>query len=118
MPQLPSFPLTAFVWRDTDWTSSFPPIGEFPCELIMRKLVVAHVGTVLATARIAVVELWFPAGTDVRGWEGSSSDDVVEFPADSGRLYRVVYVDDYAKGHPNEFRVAYAQHFLKPEPLP
>jgi len=49
----------------------------------------------------------FPAGTDVR--DGScllGTTDLIECPPTSGRWYIVTYVDDVARGFPNEYRFA------------
>jgi hypothetical protein len=47
-----------------------------------------------------------PPGTDIRDpWSGTGAD-LVECPLGTGRFYRVAIVDDVAKGHANEYRVA------------
>lgn len=116
--QLPSFPAAANIWRFANYVGAFPPDVVTVSELILRKPVFHRYfnGTTVVTT--FVVELWFPPLTDVRGWEGHIGQDVVEFPAGSGRVYLVSYVDDYAKGLPNEFRVAFCEPFDLPTPLP
>lgn len=53
-----------------------------------------------------IVELLCPALTDIRGVINAGGADYVEVPAGSGRFYTVNWVDDVAKGFPNEYRVA------------
>jgi len=118
MPSLPSFPGLCNIWRFTNWTGSFPPDVETLCELVDRRPYVQAVYDGTSFAYVQHVELWFPAGTDVRGSIPSGSSDVVEFPAGSGRLYLAVAVGDHAKLLPNEFRYALARPFIFPWPLP
>lgn len=118
MSQLPSFPHLAYIWRQASWVANDPPDVEELCELVMRKPVVMTIPASLGLNSVPVVELWFPAGTDVRGFGGTPVHDFIEFPKNSGRIYVAIYVDDYAKGHPNEFRVAFSMPFQMPEPLP
>lgn len=52
--------------------------------------------------------LLVPAGTDLRDHYvlGAPRPDVVEVPIGTGRFYFVAYVDDVARGFPNEYRFA------------
>lgn len=118
MHNLPAFGVPANVWRFANWVAFFPPDVVTESELILRKPVVFINNNGAAFTQSFVVELWFPPLTDVRGWAGHVDPDVVEFPAGSGRLYTTIYVDDYAKGLPNEFRVAFCTPFQMPVPLP
>jgi hypothetical protein len=52
------------------------------------------------------MELLVEKGTDIRDGSATVRGDTVECPAGTGRFYRVGYVDDVAKGFPNEYRVA------------
>jgi len=49
----------------------------------------------------------FPAATDVRDQSQGPAGDILEIPVASGRYYYVSYVDDVAKGFPNEYRQAF-----------
>lgn len=65
------------------------------------------------------VGLLLPAGTDIRGLYHSTSSDVVECPAGSGRLYRCVWMDDVAPGFTNVHREAvleWIRPFITPTP--
>jgi len=48
-----------------------------------------------------------PAGTDIRDSKCNGACDLIELPAGSGRFYLVLFVDDVAKGFPNEYRIGY-----------
>ncbi len=61
--------------------------------------------------------LLLPAGSDIRDYSTSSGDDFAECPSGSGRLYRVKYVDDVARGFPNEYRIAFVIKYV-PWPTP
>lgn len=67
---------------------------------------------------VGYVALLFPAETDVRDESTGPNADVIECPAGSGRLYLALYVDDVAKGFPNEYRqVIVAKVFTSTNPL-
>lgn len=53
------------------------------------------------------VYLLVPAGTDLRDLsQGIPHTDIIEVPQGSGRWYTSTFVDDVAKGFPNEYRFA------------
>lgn len=64
------------------------------------------------------MHLMVPALTDLRSRVMGVFPDYVEVPANTARFYRVSFVDDVAKGHPNEFRQAYLTQVIMPTPLP
>jgi hypothetical protein len=45
-------------------------------------------------------------GVDIRGASSTYIGDMVECPTGTGRYYRVLHVEDVAKGFPNEYRRA------------
>lgn len=116
--QFPTFAADANIWREASWVAVLPPDVVTVASLIMRKPTVFTIPAALDLESGVVVELWFPPLTDVRGFKGIPVHDFIEFPAGSGRVYRAIYVDDYAKGFPNEFRVAFCIPYQMPEPLP
>lgn len=71
-----------------------------------RVQVVSTGGTGEVGVLVLTMNLLLPALTDVRGPQDVLSPDLVEVPADSGRWYKVVAVDDIGKGFANEHRSA------------
>lgn len=60
-----------------------------------------------------------PKLTDIHGQRPGFGPDNVEVPAGSGRYYRVMFVDDWAKGFPNEYRIALILAYADwPSPIP
>lgn len=78
------------------------------CQLTYgRRVQVASTGgTTLPGVLVLVMNLLLPPLTDVRGPQDIAGFDMVEVPADSGRWYQVVGVDDIGKGFANEHRTA------------
>ena len=89
------------------------PSGPFrvyhkECQLTYgRRVQVASTGGTLQAGILTLtMNLLLPAGTDIRGPQDIGSFDMVEVPAESGRWYEVVGVDDIGKGFANEHRTA------------
>lgn len=103
---IPAFPLTVNCWH----SPSFPPA---PADLVFmgnlafgRRVSLDEFADTTAPDPMVSYYLLVPALTDVRDGAGPPSGDTVEVPAGSGRLYKVVYVDDLGKGFANEHRMA------------
>lgn len=111
---LPTFNLTANIWRQALNPSTAPPTLTAPCALVYgrRTQLVIPQTTVLPNKWQAVgpymmtMDLLFPAVTDVRGSQDTAGPDNIECPAGTGRYYHVLTVDDIGKGWPNEHRIA------------
>jgi len=68
---------------------------------------------------LVLMEVLLPAGTDIRGGMSATGSDIIELPQGSARYYKVLGVDDVAKGFANEYRIAWcAQQPPQPTPLP
>jgi hypothetical protein len=85
-----------------------PRLAYVQCQLTYgRRVQVASTG---GTSQVGILtltmNLLLPKLTDVRGPQDTVSFDMVECPADSGRWYQVVGVDDIGKGFTNEHRTA------------
>lgn len=108
---LPHFPLTMNIYKMTFpynfLTKTFRV--SVPCQLRAwgshpRTQYVSAFPTGSIVGEVAVL---CGPHTDIRDNACSGASDLVELPAGSGRWYFVVYVDDVAKGDPNEYRQAY-----------
>ena len=108
---LPIFPVTANVWRGND---AFPqPVPDLATEavLLRNEQIITVGGNQLETMLMK-----FPALTDVRdAYSIGATADYIEYPAASGRYYRVLYVDDLAKGFPNQHRFAVVYKTVNPQ---
>lgn len=103
---VPQFPLAVKIWHAN--------VGPFPIvaapdittvgALRLRKDgIVAAVGGTGPPSTL----LLLPKGTDIRSTHfGGFVADSFECPAGSGRYYTVSFVEDVAKGFPNEYRCA------------
>lgn len=114
---LPNFNLTCNVRPTT--SNAWPP-GTIPatanrltgqaCALVCGHRSTSSAVQISATTSYPTslaMFLLLPVGTDVRGMQDSTGHtDAVECPAGTGRWYQVGWVDDVAKGYPNEHRVA------------
>ena len=106
--RLPKFNLTCSVWNNLDPNSLTPPpplILAFPqiCQLRFPR------GYNLPDLYLPGLPmgLLLPKLTDVRGATPLQPfPSIVEVPAHSGRFYQALFVDDVAKGFPNEHRIA------------
>lgn len=113
---LPTFNLVCDIYGNT--VAGYPP--NFPTRVLRQAAVSCALvcgrrtgGGLSATtggvsgAPLFAMSLLLPALTDIRGIQDTGLvADIVEVPSGSGRWYRVPWVDDVAKGHANEFRVA------------
>lgn len=104
---LPTFPITCEIFD-----SGLPPpagparISGQPCQLRAPQ---ANMTIIIpAAGATSSVVLLLPPGTDIRDpWNAPiNSNDYVEAPSGSGRFYRVMFMDDIAKGFSNEHRFA------------
>jgi len=124
---LPQFNLTANVWSGelsaftTRW-SFLPPVRardfQTPCQLYIQQRVTGSSYAIPfregsnVTAQVLVrIDLRVPAGTSIRyplpnNADGSSTFDLVEVPAGSGKFYFVVFVTPVHQGFANEYLLA------------
>lgn len=104
----PTLNLMCNIWRALG-VSPLPPDPAVPpmttrCQLRMSQ--VAFVESILEQAE-PIMQLKVPKGFDIRASNWTEpAPDLVEVPANSGRFYTVLAVDDVAKGFPTEYRVA------------
>lgn len=118
---VPNFNLTVNIFSGSSGGGGTPREVTVGNLSMGRRLVATHENPVGGPLDVhTYVFLLLPAFTDVRDAYGISGEaDIVEVPADSGRKYGVFYVDDVAKGFPNEYRECV---LIKspgwPEPIP
>ncbi len=113
----PSFNLVCNIYTSNGGPGGVLRIALQPCQL--RAPSKYHTQVDSSHLYVPLWELLFPALTDVRDYGSSSGGDGIEVPAGSGRYYSVGYVDDVAKGFPNEYRMAFvAKRILWPTPIP
>jgi len=116
--RVPSFNLSAFVWSRDDVPPGPVVAGTLPPPRIDGLQCQLRAAGKQSTTQDEPHTWSFgpallcPAGSDIRDWacfDGLAMDkpDLVEVPRESGRYYTVAYVDDVAKGFPNEYRIAY-----------
>jgi hypothetical protein len=88
--------------------SNPPRIVAQECALVYgRRVNVASTGgTTLPGVPLMAMSLLVPKGTDIRGPQDTTSFDMVECPAGTGRWYWVCAVDDIGRGWANEHRSA------------
>lgn len=93
-------------------TPSVPPgpyrLYHQTCQLTYgRRVQVASTGgTTDPGVLVLSMNLLLPPLVDVRGPQDVGGFDMVEVPAESGRWYQVIGVDDIGKGFDNEHRTA------------
>lgn len=107
---LPAFPIMCNIY-----TYGLYPTGprvNCPCNLARGERSV-----IVLTGFSYSMMLLLPPLTDIRGILQSTGPDYVEVPAGSGRFYNVAFVDDTAKGFPNEHRFAILSQVAMPTPL-
>jgi hypothetical protein len=104
---VPQMPLTCRIWGG----NALPPAAhraDLPCQL--RAAGRASSGQDNALAGWPFLwSILLPKLSDVRDTFNPSGSDQVECPEGSGRIYRIVYVDDVAKGFVNEYRIAFVR---------
>lgn len=104
---LPNFNLSVDIWR-----AGLNPATDPPSLTVMANLAWGRRGASPSTGGtgsagvVTLAEiLLLPALTDVRSDEKcGGGDDSVEAPSGTGRIYKVIYVDDIGKGFANEHR--------------
>jgi len=105
MPYLtPRMPLDAAVWTNGSPPPAPPRIASIPCQLKGP----THHGTYERVFAFPGSFIWYalvPKESDIRDQFNTGGADRMEIPAGSGRYYQVAWVDDIAKGFPNEYRL-------------
>lgn len=104
---LPTFNLTCDIYSWGSTIPGTPRIANQPCQLRAPSLTTRTSLTGLTVGGMTSY-LLLPPGVDIRDMNSTpiSSGDFVEVPSGSGRVYLVIYVDDIARGFPNEHRLA------------
>ena len=99
--KIPTMNLICNVWRGD---GAFPKTPDVTCNcnLSPGEFVVGNEGSIGMYLRV-------PAHTDLQWAISAHGSDIVEVPAGSGRFYIVAFVEDIAKGFPNEHRFAVLQ---------
>ncbi len=121
---VPTFNIQCNIWHGLPSgtvPSTIPDIGLQDCQLRWVGRGPAETASVpidIQTTWQPGVTLLVPALTDLRDMLSGTFEDIVEVPAGSGRIYQVKYVDDVAKGFPNEYRMAYLAKTIWPVPAP
>lgn len=111
---VPQFPLTANVWRYLVDVTTHAPILTPPCQLYVNREGANCWNYQTGGHECLVTLMYTPALTDLRAYSPRAVPDTVEVPAGSGRYYRIEHVEDFAKGFPNEFRVARIAQYIPP----
>jgi hypothetical protein len=126
---VPSFPIMCNIWPTWTVPAGAPRVTS-PCNLSVGRAVRAITNGWEPVEPLPLLTvLLLPPLTDVRDAANTGTvGDTVEVPAGSGRYYRVVGVDDVAKGFANEYRYAtifkayddgtYYAGYLWPTPIP
>ena len=102
---LPTFPIVCNIFNKGTYPAGPPRIANQPCQL--RAPTPSAVAAFIPVASQTVtMTLLLPALTDIRDPINAptNSEDWVECPAGSGRVYVAIRVDDIAKGFSNEHR--------------
>lgn len=116
---LPDFILNVNLWRYPAYPPAPPDLTFMGNLAFGRRVSFLNFSDTLAPDAMVAFYLLVPPLTDVRDGAGPPSGDTVEVPAGSGRLYKVLYVDDLGKGFANEHRVAFiAKIWPWPVPIP
>jgi hypothetical protein len=114
--RLPTFNMIINVWRfpgPVTGPITFQFTGQLRASLRPAEVTPTGLNTTFPW------EILAPALTDIRDGFDVSQGDYVEAPAGSGRHYQILYVDDIAKGFPNEHRVGIIVKYKAwPSPIP
>ncbi len=110
---IPTFNLLCNVWHNPGRAPALYPAADFQVGCNLANGRVSHVLTsqkrlIRQDTLGASGSVLFPIGTDVRDASVDPNPDAIEVPAGSGRFYWIAFVDDIAKGFPNEHRWAIA----------
>jgi len=101
--RLPNFNVACNVWNNGPTIPpAGPPTFTVNGNLSPGKLTISQKNAAGAFPQFTML-LRVPALTDLRGYNFATAS-VLECPAASGRFYQCWYVDDIAKGFPNEHR--------------
>lgn len=103
---LPTFNLTANIWRHGNPTSNPPDVVTVANLAYGERTSVPYAVTTTSTTVYGGMWLLCPKGTDIRDDKAPAGSDTVEVPAGTGRFYDVVWVDDAGAGFDNEHRFA------------
>lgn len=120
--KLPTFNLMLNYWNSfiSVIPPTIPPTLTVKCQLRMsRAAAVAGVaGSSSGPGPIMFINV--PPFTPIQGGMGLGShvSTLIECPAGTGRYYRVLWVDDVAKGFNNEYRVCCVFANKAPNPIP
>lgn len=101
---VPTFNLVAKVWSGTLPPPNPPRIPALICQL--RYPGKGSTAQDAANDWVFSPTILVPARSDLRDRFTLTGEDLVELPAGTGRMYRVVVVDDVARGFTNEYRFA------------
>jgi len=101
---IPEMPLEYNLWRSGNAPPAAPDVTRF-CNLAMGRRVSSYQG-VISFPTEPIMSLLVLAGEDIRGPQCGAPDVVIEVPANTGRFYQILGVDDIGKGFLNEHRVA------------
>lgn len=115
---VPKMPLLFNAWGYLTPLADPPRLSGRPCQLRGP----AFPGAITTGGNLQQPFHWIlvvPKREDLRdGWNGFSPD-FIECPAGTGRFYRVLFVDDIARGFTNEYRIAIlTKHGAWPTPIP
>lgn len=114
--RVPQMPTLANIWHAPNEPPD-PPDDQYFCQLRAPGEQQAGLFIITPGNLSATWQALFVKETDVRDINGGLRGDFIEIPLGTGRMYEVVYVDDVAKGFPNEYRMA-AVRKITPWPIP
>jgi hypothetical protein len=116
---LPQFNIQVAIWRFGNATSNPPDVLSF-ANLSPGRIVSAITGeTSSENAQDLCMWLRLPKGTDVQDNKNGTGGDTIEAPYTSGRIYKVVVVDDIGGGFLNEHRFCIMEGTITwPTPFP
>lgn len=117
----PTFNLTCNIYTFNTY-GGVPRIAGQICQLRHSEHVSAAYWDATTNLMMPAMLLLLPAHVDVRDnfISFGPGEDQVECPVGTGRVYRVMLVDDVARGFANEYRAAYLRKGLPnwPAPIP
>lgn len=115
---IPKMPILCNIFTFNTPTAGPPRAAGRPCQLrgVSFPTSAGHAANLQQPTSWILV---LPKREDIRDGWSNFSPDIVEVPAGTGRFYRVLYVDDIARGFTNEYRVAtLTKHGTWPVPIP
>lgn len=112
MPAYPvDFNISTAIYRTPDVYPGSPTFLT-PCQLYLSSRGMLDITPGSDNDWVPPIYLRVPALFDLR------PGDIAECPEETGRLYRVRWVEDMHKGFPNEYRVGILEQTVQPFPLP